>query len=183
MKQVMLLIMLITSFSASAAIYQWTDEQGITHFSDSENKSAQATEVEVELTPPSITSLTQASAKSNTHISTSENPHDPDKQLTVSITSPSDQATVRNNNGEIQVSAALNTALLYSQKFRLLIDGHTAAEQIDNAFKVEQIPPGSHTLQLQVINNLGKVIASSEIITVYLHRFQLRKPKPQPKQN
>ena len=181
MKQVMLLIMLISSFSASAAIYQWTDEQGITHFSDSENKSAQATEVEVELTPPSISSLTPTSAAVNTAIKLATAPDSTATPINISIASPSDQATVRNNNGEIPVSAALNTPLLSSQKIRLLIDGVITAEQIDGQFQVEQIPPGSHKLQLQIINSSGKIIASSEIITVYLHRFQLRKPKQQPK--
>ena len=39
MKHVMLLIFIFTSHASVAAIYQWTDEQGITHFSDNESIS------------------------------------------------------------------------------------------------------------------------------------------------
>ena len=90
----------------------------------------------------------------------------------VSINSPIDQQTLRSNSGEITVSATLNATLTYGLNIRLLIDGVIHSEQIDNLFKVSHVPIGTHTLQLQIINNLGKVIASSELITVYLHRFK-----------
>lgn len=171
MKHVMLLILLLTSHASVAAIYQWTDEQGITHFSDDESKPESATEIDVKLTPPSIASLIQ----SRTPEASAANASNTDMPLIpigVSINSPIDQQTLRSNSGEITVSATLSATLTYGLNIRLLIDGVIHSEQIDNLFKVSHVPIGTHTLQLQIINNLGKVIASSELITVYLHRFK-----------
>ncbi|QUM86977.1 MULTISPECIES: DUF4124 domain-containing protein [unclassified Moritella] len=171
MKYVMLFILIITSYTSVAAIYQWTDEQGITHFSDDESKPASAKEIDVKLTPPSIDSLTQSIPPKTSHAKTTMN----DKSVTPSsihISTPRDQQTIRSNTGEITVSATLSSTLLYGSSIRLLIDGITYSEQIEKQFDVTNVPIGTHKLQLQIINNLGKVIASSELITVYLHRFK-----------
>jgi len=169
----MLLILLITSYTSVAAIYQWTDEQGITHFSDDESKPESAQEIEVKLTPPSIESLTQSRtpAASSANSTPSEMPSLP-IGISINIDSPVDQQTLRSNNGEIMVSATLSASLQYGSNIRLLIDGIIHSEQIDSQFNVTNVPVGSHKLQLQIVNNLGKVIASSELITVYLHRFK-----------
>ncbi|MDX2320413.1 MAG: DUF4124 domain-containing protein [Moritella sp.] len=171
MKNMILLVILLLSYPSISAIYQWTDEQGITHFSDDENKSESATEIDVQLTPPSIESLTQlrtapASAVNSTVTEQVLAP------TSITINSPIDQQTLRSNSGEIAVSATLNATLPYGYTIRLLIDAVIHSEQIETQFNVTNVPIGSHQLQLQLTNNLGKVIASSELITVYLHRFK-----------
>ena len=171
MKHVMLFILIITSYTSVAAIYQWTDEQGITHFSDDESKPASAKEINVKLTPPSIDSLTQSITPKASHANTTVN----DKSvapISIHINAPIDQQTIRSNAGEITVSATLSSTLRYGSSIRLLIDGIIHSEQIENQFNVTNVPIGTHQLQLQIINNLGKIIASSERITVYLHRFK-----------
>lgn len=171
MKYPLLLILLITSYTSIAAIYQWTDEQGITHFSDDESKPASAKEIDVKLTPPSINSLTQSrSPEASTALPTVQDT--PLAPINISITSPVDQQTLRSNNGEITVLAALSSTLQYGSNIRLLIDGIVHSEQVEDKFTVLNVPLGTHKLQLQVVNNSGKIIASSELITVYLHRFK-----------
>ncbi|MFT5881390.1 MAG: hypothetical protein ACI86X_002530 [Moritella sp.] len=171
MKQVLLLIMLLTSCSAVSAIYQWTDENGITHFSDDESKPAQAKEVEIKLTPPSIGSLTKSRSTEPARDTSEQALPEP---VEVSIAYPSDQQTLRSNSGEIKVSAALNPSLKYGFKIRLLIDDVIYSEQIDTLFQVTELPVGDHRLQLQIINHSGRIFAVSDIITVYLHRFKAK---------
>ena len=171
MKQIMMIVILLLSYPNLAAIYQWTDEQGVTHFSDDESKSESATEIDVKLTPPSIESLTQSRT---TPASTAHSTHNdtPLAPMTISINTPADQQTLRNNSGAITVSVRLSATLQYGSVIRLLIDGVIHSEQIETQFNVTNLPIGAHKLQLQIINNLGKVIASSELITIYLHRFK-----------
>lgn len=171
MKYVMLLILFVTSYVSVAAIYQWTDEQGITHFSDNENKPESATEIEVKLTPPSIASLTQSSTPAASTANSNMNDM-PLMPIGIYIRSPQNQQTLRNNSGDITVSATLSRTLTYGLNIRLLIDGVIHREQVDTLFNVSNVPIGTHKLQLQIVNSLGKVIASSELITVYLHRFK-----------
>lgn len=174
MKHMMLLITLLFSYPCISAVYQWTDEQGITHFSDNDNKAEAATEIEVQLTPPSIDSLTQPkqTATNSASSAVSSNNDAPLAPISISITHPVDQQTLRSNDGEITVSTMLSTTLQYGSTIRLLIDGVIHSEQIETQFNVSNIPIGTHKIQLQIINNIGKVIASSELITVYLHRFK-----------
>ncbi|MFT5806581.1 MAG: hypothetical protein ACI9LG_000851 [Moritella dasanensis] len=171
MKHMMILIVLVLSYPSISAIYQWTDEQGVTHFSDNESKPESATEIDVQLTPPSIESLTQSRTPEASAANTSLTDI-PLMPIGISIHSPVDQQTLRSNSGDITVSATLSTALTYGLTIRLLIDGVIHSEQVDQQFNVSNVPIGTHKLQLQIINNLGKVIASSELITVYLHRFK-----------
>ncbi|CAM3056742.1 DUF4124 domain-containing protein [Moritella viscosa] len=171
MKHVILFILTITSYASVAAIYQWTDKQGITHFSDDESKPASAKEINVKLTPPSIDSLTQSITPKASHANTTVNDK-PVSPISIHISTPRNQQTIRSNTGEITVSATLSSTLQYGSNIRLLIDGITHSEQIKHQFNVTNVPIGTHKLQLQIINNLGKVIASSELITVYLHRFK-----------
>jgi cytoskeletal protein RodZ len=171
MKQIMMIIILLLSYPNLAAIYQWTDEQGVTHFSDDKSKPASAQKIEVKLTPPAIESLTQSRTPeaSSANSTLSEMPSQP---IGIRINSPVDQQTLRSNSGNITVSATLSSSLQYGSNIRLLIDGMIHSKQINSQFNVTNIPLGTHKLQLQIVNNLGKVIASSELITVYLHRFK-----------
>lgn len=173
MKQLFLLIALLTSFSVVSAIYQWTDEDGVTHFSDDESKPSKAQEIKVKLTPPSIESLTKNLPEETEPAAQTEVKILP-APIEIAISSPSDQQTLRSNTGEIKVSASLSSSLKYGFKIRLLIDGVTYSEQINSLFQVKELPLGDHKLQMQVVNNSGRILASSEEITIYLHRFQAR---------
>ncbi|WP_075477658.1 DUF4124 domain-containing protein, partial [Moritella viscosa] len=138
---------------------------------NNESKPASAKEINVKLTPPSIDSLTQSITPKASHANTTVNDK-PVSPISIHISTPRNQQTIRSNTGEITVSATLSSTLQYGSNIRLLIDGITHSEQIKHQFNVTNVPIGTHKLQLQIINNLGKVIASSELITVYLHRFK-----------
>lgn len=167
----LLVLLLLLSFTAHAAIYKWIDDEGVTHFSD----QPQAVGAE------QITALPLQSYQSSQPLL--EPPFTQiefaDEILSVYqsivITAPADQTTIRNNYGTVNVSVLLEPALAANHRLQLLLDG-SAIEQPQRtaSFYLEGIDPGTHVLSVQVIDGEDQVMVESEIVTFYLHRFFIK---------
>jgi hypothetical protein len=90
-------------------------------------------------------------------------------QYRVSIVSPQPEATVRNNLGEVTISAKqLGTPK--APLFRLVFDGAPYKSNSSGLFKLKGIHRGAHTFKIELTNNTGKTLASSPTQTLYLHQ-------------
>lgn len=87
----------------------------------------------------------------------------------VSITSPENEATVRNNSGDITITATKEPKQSPAQ-FKLVFDGQDAQLSSNGTFTLTGINRGAHQFQVLLIDNKGKTLASSETRTLYLHR-------------
>jgi hypothetical protein len=84
--------------------------------------------------------------------------------------SPSDGETIRSNEGNISVNIGLNRALEDSEQLQLLMNGQPiGAPSTKTVWQLKNIERGSHRFSIQAVGS-GKVIASSSVVTVYLHR-------------
>jgi len=88
----------------------------------------------------------------------------------ISITSPTDEATIRDNTGTIEVSTSVSPPLRPGHKFVLLLDGEQKGESVSGSFTLNNLDRGSHSLTAQVVNKAGKTLISSTPVTVYLFR-------------
>ncbi|MBT0585202.1 DUF4124 domain-containing protein [Alteromonas oceanisediminis] len=93
-----------------------------------------------------------------------------DKQIQydVVIVSPKPEATLRNNLGEFTVVA--NATPKPAGAYQLMLDGKAVAANSQGVFKLTGINRGAHQLQVNIVNNTGKILASSPSQTVYLHQ-------------
>jgi len=165
-------------------IYTWEDDQGTTHFSDQPRSGATIVELNT-LQPikPEPHKRLPTTPSSNTPPYNTETTEFQDTQTTqaaatIRLLSPLDQQTLRDNEGMISVSVATNQKLGKDHSTQLLLDGTQYGQpQTQLNWRLSNIDRGSHTLQAQILNN-GKVIASSEVITVYLHRASLLQRQP-----
>jgi hypothetical protein len=99
------------------------------------------------------------------------------EQYEVSIIQPEDQGTVRDNTGSVYVSGRIMPMFKRGLRVRLLVDGQSQAEPQSNAvFILRDIERGEHTLQLELFDQNGKLIATSPTTTFYLHRASRIKP-------
>lgn len=167
----MLLLSLHTSLAATP-IYTWQDAQGQTHFSDMPHQGAET----VTLAPPATATLDQPA----TPALRDAQPASPPLRLT--LASPADQQTLRENNGDITLVLTTNRPLAAHEQIQVLLDGAPfGPPQARLHWQLHNIDRGSHRLQAQIIKD-GKVIASSQDITVFLHRASvLSRPSPAPK--
>lgn len=175
-----LLIASLTTF-AHAKIYTWTDEHGTVHFSDQPND--QATEVNISVPTPAP-KTPQPPSPPNTTAHEEERHLLFDTELpkhtttsSIQIMSPLHEQTIRNNEGIITLSAVANRTMDKGHTAKLYLDGKAYGKsQTRLDWRLVDIDRGSHQLQVKLLK-YGKVIASSEKITVFLHRASRLHPR------
>lgn len=88
--------------------------------------------------------------------------------------SPQHDDTVRSNSGTISIRSELNRKLSIGEQLQLLMDGRPYGAPTNQPnWELKNIDRGTHTFTIQAIEN-GKIIASSSIITVHLHRATVK---------
>ncbi len=86
----------------------------------------------------------------------------------LSMNSPANGATIRNNFGRINVSATLSPQ--GAGQFQLFLDDSLVETSGTPVFQLENVDRGEHHLQIKFLHNSGKILASTQKRVVYLHR-------------
>ncbi|MCG7584362.1 DUF4124 domain-containing protein [Photobacterium sp. OFAV2-7] len=158
-----------SSWLQAAPIYTWEDDRGVTHFSDRPDPNANI----IELTAPLATEFQSNTASAPADMQDNQ----PGPSISIRLLSPHDQQTLRDNQGIIDIAATTSHKLAPHHTVQLLLDGESSGPpQSRLNWHLSNIDRGSHTLQVQILNS-GKVIALSEVITVYLHRASRLQPQ------
>ena len=176
MRALPLIGLLLVSLFAQAAVYKWVDKDGKVHYSDEPQTNSQVVELKENTqnqikinTPPDLTTPKAAEEEG------------PRYQLT--IISPDEEATVRDNNGDFEVVVSSEPELASRHYFELLLDGTVYGKaQSTPIFLLKGVDRGEHTLVVQAVAQNGKVLASSPTRTLFLHRIsQILTPKATPR--
>lgn len=147
------------AFASTAKIYKTVHADGSITYSDQASSNA----VEVQL---DVNSMTIQSRVSSTP-PLPQNRVKPKPRHVVSILSPAPDATIRNNAGNINIAASLEPKL--AGLFELSINGQTY-ESMTGVFTLTQMDRGSYQYSVSFIDNSGKLIASSDVLTLHLHK-------------
>ncbi|WP_318437399.1 DUF4124 domain-containing protein [Photobacterium leiognathi] len=175
------LIWTAASSAQASTIYSWTDENGVVHFTDQpQTPDATAYPLSVTEVSGNIEQTADTIATQATDVAVVE---EPAKTITtVSLVSPMHEQTIRNNEGIINIHAVTNSKLNSQTQAQLVLDGVVKGDpQTELTWTLDNVDRGSHQLQIQLVKG-GKVIASSDSITVYLHRATVKANKPKPVQ-
>ncbi|KFZ37675.1 hypothetical protein HR45_09660 [Shewanella mangrovi] len=168
-----LIVLALFSIAAQAAIYKWVDKDGKVHFTDQPHPNAEVVELNqntqnsVAIPVPKPLNIGEPTAKTE----------QPAIQYQLQITSPEHDATIRSNPGELVVSVEVSPNLASGHYLQLYIDGVATTEaQAAPVFQLHGIERGQHQIVAKVIQQNGKVLASSSAITIYMHQAGLIKP-------
>ncbi|GAA5132286.1 DUF4124 domain-containing protein [Thalassotalea piscium] len=152
--------------AGSTKVYVWRNAEGILVYSDSPKPGAE----EVTVQNPNI---------SNSSIDTSIldiTPKVVESNYEVEIIQPVNNATIRDNTGSVYVSGRIKPIFKRGLKISLLIDGKPYLEpQSHSMFVLRDIERGEHQIQMNLLDDKGKIIASSTPITFYMHRASVIK--------
>lgn len=167
-------LLLATGIAGATNIYQWTDESGRTVFGDKPPAGVEATPIKVRepttfsAPPPSDF---KSSSTEEAERKAAEDAAKPKYQ--VSISSPANDEPVRSNPGNIAIMISSEPALNAEagHKFQLLMDGSPVMTSQKTSVVLTNVDRGTHTLQVQVIDETGKVLESSETSTFHMLRF------------
>ncbi|WDE04722.1 DUF4124 domain-containing protein [Thalassomonas viridans] len=147
--------------ATSTKIYVWRNEQGVLVFSDTPRPGAE--EVKVKNNNDQLTSV-------DTSILDIK-PKAIEEKYQVSISQPENNATVRDNTGSVYVAGRIKPIFKKGLKIQLYLDNTPYQEPQDHSmFVLRNIDRGEHKIKMDLINNQGKVIASSKPVVFYMHR-------------
>lgn len=164
MKHLFILFCVLFSFVANGGIYKRILADGSVVYTDKPGPNAELVKLS-NLSSNIITTSTSASPPKPLRQST---PPPPARVYKLTIQTPEPETTIRDNSGKLIVSGRMDPS--GAGQFELLMNGNVAATSNRPHFQLENVPRGAYKLQLYFRNNKGKLIASSPIHQVYLHR-------------
>lgn len=173
-KIILFSLLLATGLASAANIYKWTDESGRVVFGDKPPNGVEATPVRVQspqtFTPPPKSTFKSSSTEEAEKKAAEEAAR---PKYKVAIASPADDEPVRNNPGNIAIQISSEPALNLEagHKFQLLMDGNPVMTSQKTTIVLTNVDRGTHTLQVQVIDETGKVLESSASSTFHMLRF------------
>ena len=166
MRHYLLLLTLIITllscnvFAASTKIYVWRSDDGVLVFSDSPKPGAE----EVDVREPNTASSVDTSMLDLT-------PQVIKDDYQVEINQPKENATIRDNTGSVYVTGSIKPIFKQGLNIQLYLDNKPYEKpQPHSMFVLRDIDRGEHIIKMKLLNEKGKVIASSNPITFYMHR-------------
>ncbi|GLP97594.1 DUF4124 domain-containing protein [Paraferrimonas sedimenticola] len=161
----LLVLFAVISFASSAAVYRWVDENGKVHYSDEPEKGVKAEQIEVKEASSISVSLPKVADVKE------QQPQAEPIDYKLSIRSPNNEETIRNNNGNFEVHVDIAPKLSPSHRLALYLNGKAySVPQRNGMFRLVNIDRGEHNLSAKLIDKNGKVLASSAETKVFLHR-------------
>lgn len=154
-----LMCVLMLLQTVNAQIYKTVNSDGSVTYSDKPSNNGEEVIIN---TPTSTFESTTPALLKPPQVFTQ-----PKVQYRVDILSPQQDATIRNNVGELSIGAAIEPRI--GGFFQLLINGQVH-ESATGMFRLTNMERGAYTYSIKFINNSGKVIASSESRNVFLHQ-------------
>ena len=158
---------------AEDTVYRSTDKNGNAVFTDQATENAQEIEIKETATyTETVPTYTPTSKTKNVYKSIG--------YTSLSILQPASEEAIRSNSGNLTVSYSLQPALESKHSTELLIDGSPVQSSgSGGSFSLTNIDRGTHTLMVQVIDDSGSVLITSDSIMITMLRYaQVRRISP-----
>ncbi|WP_022940930.1 DUF4124 domain-containing protein [Psychromonas hadalis] len=161
------------SLAAEMKIYHWVDEDGKVHFSDTATPGTEEIIIKNNnLFSSGLKEKKQATSVAN-ELSLDEFS---DEEKTIinyqaTITSPEDDKPLRSNNGTIDIHVVTEPEKENTHKLQLYLDGKKlGSPQISPTMRALNIDRGTHQIQVHLLDENGKLLAKTQVVTVHLQR-------------
>jgi hypothetical protein len=164
-KKLALLVCMLSATTAHATtLYTWKDANGVVHYSDKPVQGKKAQQIEADVGSNVIPRLNDGVLKA-------DNTPPGEHSYKVSIRSPQNEATIRDNMGRLSVIGQVEPEIPEGYSYRLRVnDQILGVSDSEPVFHLMNVNRGEHKLKLELLNQKGKVIASSPVRIIYLHR-------------
>ncbi|MCH8536704.1 MAG: DUF4124 domain-containing protein [Alkalimonas sp.] len=146
-------------------VYVYRDHNGVLVFSDSPKPGSEELKLSNRANIMESTEPFQARQEVKT------------EPFSIEIEHPKHEGTVRENTGTVYVSGRIAPRFPRGFHVRLLLNGETTGQlQTNTTFVLRDLDRGEYQLQMQLLDQSGKLIAASDTITFYLHRASVITP-------
>ncbi|MCH8135166.1 MAG: DUF4124 domain-containing protein [Proteobacteria bacterium] len=169
-RAIFLIIGLLAASAALSEAYRWVDENGIVHYSDRPEPGAEL------IILPEYSASRQArryQRPTATSRPTQSNQTSPAAALfryeRVEITSPGAEETLWNIEGILNVSVTVTPALKAGHQVRAYFNGNGEIVA-GTSFQIEEVYRGVHNLQVEIIDENGKLMIRSRANRFYVQQ-------------
>jgi len=176
-----ILVLFSVHVVAAEKVYKKVNPDGTVEFTDKPGDDAE--EIPVRKTP-SI----KIKPAPNLNVNTSRGSKQVFTYDEVVVTNPANDETIRDNAGNISLAGMIRPDVQtgLGHQLRWMMDGKPL-ENKGLTLQLTNVDRGTHSVQLQVIDKQGEVVASSQSVTFHLMRYASPAkpapnfPKPKPK--
>ena len=166
-------ILTLISFCVSnvyAEIYMCNDAKGNKVYTDSPSACANAKKVEVDALPNLITTKSLVAPNNN---SSSKKEEDNNLYTELVITSPSNDSTIRDNQGNLTINFRVAPALQThnGHKYVVTVDGAEVYSGTSSITALTNVDRGTHTIGVKVVATDGSIKIAATPVKVTLHRY------------
>jgi hypothetical protein len=160
--------------SATAQIYKTVDANGNVVFTDiapverSGQKPAQEVSVQPmnSYEPPPTAQMPSASMPGPSTA--------PGYYSALEVISPTEDETIRDNAGNVQIEVAISPPLRSDHRLLLVLDGSpTEVEAVNGVFELSNVDRGTHTAGARAVDRAGNVLIESNPATFNLMRVSI----------
>ena len=167
MKNFLAFALLLSAFSIHAEIYRGVDHEGNVFYSDTEQENSELIPTP---TPNTITMPKLETKKPEVVDDKKESAYE-----AFSIISPTHDATIKENSGNITVSLLIKPKLNVDEgdTIRLSIDDQVVTKRTTSlSTPILNVDRGSHNLKAELINRSGETIMSHSVL-FHMKRFSV----------
>ena len=176
MKRVLLMILmpLCCQSLLAAEVYRWTDEDGVTHFSDRPVEGAEVVTIDDPVTfqAPQVQRRTQRSD------SESGDDAAEDEYSAVNIVQPAQDSVVVNTAGVVDVVVNTEPRLRRGHRLTLLLDGDEVATLSagQTRTQLQSVPRGQHRLSVEVRGSNNALVSNGNAVSFTVQQISILNP-------
>ena len=173
MRPIFILLGLLAADGVLADAYKWTDEEGVVHYSDRPQAGAEKFELLASnpggRAPARNGSSTARSGANAVADAEEAETLAPFRYEIIEVESPAAEETLWNIGGTLSVSLTLRPALRPGHQVRVYFDG-TPQLVRTASFQLEEVYRGVHNIQVEVIDETGKLMIRSRPNRFYVQQ-------------
>lgn len=163
-------ITLLFSLAATAEIYSWKDANGNTVFGDTPPEAKQAEKIESR--PLTVIPSYKDPELEKQDDAKKEDKDDSENYESFEIAYPSDDATIRSNDGNVNISLDLSPSLQSSHRVFVYLDGKKINEEGSGSLSasLNNLDRGTHSIFAVVRTENGDVLINSNTVKFHVQR-------------
>ena len=165
------------STAAQTNVYKSVNKEGIVEYSDQPTKGAEQIKVKnpTSVTLPKSSDVFKSSGSN-------QNTESTNTYQSIVITQPANDSAFNSGSGQVSISSETTPSLKNDHSIQLMVDGTKYNSNKSGSFSLSNVDRGTHQVQVNVVDEAGNTLISSDITTFTLHRTNIKK-RPRPKGN
>jgi len=167
-------VTLVWASGLSAAVYKSVDAQGNVVYTDEPSGDAKPLKL------PPLSTIPAPSYKSSVQSAAELEQSAVVNYQQISIVSPTQDATLRDNTGAVPVNVVLEPELnsAAGHRFRYYLDGQAQGKPTESGqISFENLDRGVHAVEVAVVDSAGQELIRSSSVQFHLHRQSVNFPK------